>query len=221
MNPLALFGIALVLGIRHATDPDHVVAVTAIAARTRRVTAAALLGVIWGLGHTLTLFVAGGAIIFFNLVVPPRVGLALEFAVAIALVAVGALNLRRARGAHDEHGGLAGEGRVPRRRAFGMGIVHGLAGSAAVALLVLATVRDPRLAAAYLALFGAGTLVGMALVTAGFAAPIATATRRWPSLGGNVRLATGVLSVAFGVWLMWQIGLVDGLFSATPHWDPH
>lgn len=220
MSPLALLGIALVLGIRHATDPDHVVAVTAIAARTRRVATAALLGVIWGLGHTLTLFVAGGAIILFNLVVPPRVGLALEFAVAIALVAVGALNLRRAR-AHDDHGGLAGEGRVPHWRAFAMGLVHGLAGSAAVALLVLATVRDPRLAAAYLALFGAGTLAGMALVTAGFAAPIATATRRWPSLGGHVRLATGVLSVAFGVWLMWQIGLVDGLFGATPHWDPH
>src|SRR5216117_2062858 len=94
MNPVALLGLALALGLRHAADPDHVVAVTAITARTRRVFPAMWLGVVWGLGHTVTLFTAGAAIILFNLVVPPRVGLTLELGVGLALVVVGLLNLK-------------------------------------------------------------------------------------------------------------------------------
>ena len=174
MHPVALLGIGLALGIRHAADPDHVVAVTAITARTRGVLGAAWLGVVWGLGHTLTLFAVGAAIILFNLVVPPRVGL-----------------------------------------------VHGLAGSAAVALLVLASVRDPRWATLYLLVFGAGTLLGMALITTSIATPLAAATRRWSGFGRAARLATGTLSLLFGAWLIWQIGWRDGLFLATPVWTPH
>ena len=216
MNPLALVAFGFVLGLRHATDPDHVVAVAAIAARTRRLWPAAWLGVVWGLGHTLTLFVAGAAIILFNLVVPPRVGLALEFAVALALVAVGALNLGHRHAAAPREDAV-----VPARRAFTVGLVHGLAGSAAVALLVLATVQDPRWAILYLLVFGAGTLAGMVIVTTGFAAPVSIATARWPHFGHAVRLATGALSIGFGAWLAWQIGWVDGLFRAVPGWTPH
>ena len=89
LQPLALLGLGFLLGLRHAMDPDHVVAVTAIAARTRRALPAALLGIAWGAGHTLTLWLVGAAIIVFDLVVPARVGLALEFAVALALVGLG------------------------------------------------------------------------------------------------------------------------------------
>ncbi|HEY6220933.1 MAG TPA: high-affinity nickel-transport family protein, partial [Candidatus Eisenbacteria bacterium] len=94
MNPFALLGLALALGLRHAADPDHVVAVTAITARTKRVLPAMWLGVVWGLGHTVTLFTVGAAIILFNVVVPPRLGLTLELAVGLALVVVGLLNLK-------------------------------------------------------------------------------------------------------------------------------
>lgn len=218
MDPLAVVGLGLFLGLRHATDPDHVVAVTAIAARTRRLAPAAWLGIVWGLGHTLTLFVVGGAIILFNLTVPPRLGLALEFVVGIALVVVGFLNLRGNRHAHDD--GIAGS-RVPALRAFVVGTVHGLAGSAAVALLVLSTVRDPRVGVAYLLVFGLGTLIGMTLVTTSVSAPIGLASRRWENLAPVARVATGVLSLGFGLWLMWSIGWQDGLFRAVPHWDPH
>jgi high-affinity nickel-transport protein len=82
---MALLGLGLLLGLRHAADPDHVVAVTAITARTRRIKPAMLFGTVWGLGHTLTLFVVGAGIILFNWIVPPRVGLAMEFCVALAL----------------------------------------------------------------------------------------------------------------------------------------
>lgn len=220
MNLFALLGLGLVLGVRHAADPDHVVAVAAITARTKRLLPATLLGAIWGLGHSLTVFVVGGAILAFNLVVPPRVGLSLEFAVALALVTVGALNLGRAHG-HDHDHPHESPATLPAWRAFFVGLVHGLAGSAAIALLVLATVRDLRAGLAYLATFAFGTLVGMALITTGFALPLAAGSARWPRFAATLRVATGLLSVGFGLWLAWQIGFVDGLFRAVPHWDPH
>jgi len=231
VNPLALLGLGLALGVRHATDPDHVVAVMAISSRTRRWLPAAKLGAVWGLGHTLTVFVVGSLIIVFNLTVPPRVGLALEFAVALALIAVGALNLgHRHAAAGGERSADAElvrdaasrpEAAVPAGRAFGVGVVHGMAGSAAVALLVLSLIQDPLWACLYLLVFGLGTLIGMALVTAGVVAPVALAARRWPGLQRGARFATGALSIAFGLWLAWQIGVVDGLFGAAPTWDPH
>jgi len=216
-DAFGLLGIGLVLGIRHATDPDHVVAVAAISARSRGPFAATFVGVVWGLGHTLTLFAVGAAIILFNLTVPPRVGLAFELAVALALVLVGTLNLRAtaAGGNGPDH-----DPPLFARRAFGVGLVHGLAGSAAVALLVLATVRDPRLACAYLAIFAVGTLVGMALLTTGLALPLGMAAGRWPALRSWTRVATGTLSLAFGAWLVYRIGWHDGLLRAVPHWRP-
>ncbi len=217
MSTLALAGIGLVLGIRHAADSDHVVAVTAIAARHRHIGPAAFIGAVWGLGHTLTICVVGGLIILFNVVVPPRVGLALEFAVGIALTVVGTLNVAGKGGflsaATDDAKGTG-------VKAFVVGLVHGLAGSAAVALLVLATVREPAAACLYLLVFGFGTICGMMLVTLAFASPVAVLARRFSWSGGTLRLATGVLSLAFGAYVMIQVGFVDGLFRAVPHWDP-
>ncbi len=219
---MALLGLALALGLRHAADPDHVVAVTAITTRTKRILPAMWLGVVWGLGHTLTLFTVGAAIILFNWVVPPRVGLSLEFAVGLALVGIGLLNLGAPSSGDAAASGLDPKsGRLPAGRAFLVGLVHGLAGSAAVALLVLATVRDPRSACAYLLVFGIGTLAGMALITTGIAAPLSAASRRWGGFGRGARLVTGAISLLFGAWLVYQIGFRDGLFLATPHWTPH
>jgi high-affinity nickel-transport protein len=219
MDSLAVLALGLFLGLRHATDADHVVAVTAIAARYRKIAPAALVGAVWGVGHSLTICLVGGAIVLFNLSVPPRVGLSLEFAVGIALAVVGALNLF-GRGGFLATNGFA-EGRLPSARAFGLGVIHGLAGSAAVALLVLATVRDPRTGLVYLAVFSLGTVLGMVLVTLGIAAPVRLFAARWPGFGAPLRVATGALSLAFGGWILWQVGVVDGLFGANPSWDPH
>jgi high-affinity nickel-transport protein len=214
MKLFALLGLGLLLGLRHAADPDHVVAVTAIASRTRRILPAAWLGIVWGLGHTLTLFAVGAGIILFNWIVPPRLGLTMEFCVALALVVVGLLNLGRRRHDHDSVDSTRpGDG-----RAFAVGVVHGLAGSAAVTLLVLATVREPVWACGYLLVFGLGTLLGMALITTGFALPVATAAHRWDGAAAMIRFSTGVLSLAFGLWLVYHIGWRDGLFLSAPHW---
>lgn len=217
MNPFALLGLGLVLGMRHATDADHVVAVTAIAARHRKAGPAALIGALWGLGHTLTIFVVGAAIILLNLTVPPRVGLSLEFAVGIVLTLVGLWNIAGRKGFVSSG---ADDG-LPSWRAFLVGLVHGLAGSAAVALLVLATVHDTWPAVGYLLVFGLGTIVGMMTITLAFAVPAGALAARFTRVAPHLRLATGLLSLAFGLYVMGRIGFADGLFTAHPTWTPH
>ena len=199
------------LGLRHATDADHVVAVTTIVARQRSWWQAARIGAVWGVGHSVTLFLLGGAIIGFRVVIPPHLGLGLEFVVALMLIGLGYANLRQ----RDEPSAPS------LHRPFWIGVVHGLAGSAAVALLVLSTIRAPLEAAAYLLMFGFGTIVGMMLVTLLLAAPTVYAGARVARMQGRVRLAAGALSIVFGLLLARELIVDGGLFSAVPSWDPH
>jgi high-affinity nickel-transport protein len=106
-------------------------------------------------------------------------------------------------------------------RPLAVGIVHGLAGSAAVALLVLTTIRDPRWAIAYLLVFGAGTIAGMMVITMLIGAPFAYTGRKFTNFNRGLGVAAGLVSVAFGLFMTFQIGFVDGLFTANPHWTPH
>jgi len=102
-----------------------------------------------------------------------------------------------------------------------VGVVHGLAGSAAVALLVLTTIRDAGAALFYLLIFGVGTVMGMMLLTTAMAVPVALASQRYGSLERVLGRATGLASIAFGAFLAYQIGFVDGLFLGDVSWDPH
>jgi high-affinity nickel-transport protein len=204
--------------MRHATDADHVVAVTTLVARRRGARAALSIGALWGLGHGLTLLVVGGSIILLGLAVPPRLGLVLELGVALMLIALGTVNLLSAA-SHAAPATGARDGQ--RLRSLGIGVVHGLAGSAAVALLVLSTIQHAGWALVYLLCFGAGTIVGMAGLTAAMSVPLAAAARRFGSLEQQLAHLTGALSVAFGIFLVYQIGFVDGLFAVGPSWAPH
>ncbi len=205
---LSLFG--LLLGIRHAVDPDHVVAVTAIATGQRSVRNAGMIGAMWGVGHTFTILLVGGAIIVFRIAIPPRLGLAFEFAVGIVLIVLGLANL------------LSRADVTPPRnsaRPVVVGMVHGLAGSAAVALLVLAAVRDTAWAIGYLMLFGLGTIVGMIAVTTAIAVPAAYAANRVTALRRYLVVASGATSVIAGTLIAVQLA-GNGLFSASPVWVP-
>src|ERR1700731_1906654 len=270
-----LFAIVLLgffLGMRHATDPDHVIAVTTIVSRERTMLHAALIGAFWGLGHTVTIFAVGSAIILFNLTIPPRLELSMELSVGLMLILLGVMNLtglmRRAidwitirrlgPGAHshvvlgrstihthdDEDepvrvgrestlGGVAQLGPQwrPRwlktlglfhiARPLTVGIVHGLAGSAAVALLVLTTIHRPAWAIGYLLVFGLGTIAGMMLITAAIAVPFAYTMQHFVRLNRGLAMASGMLSLSFGLFLCYQIGFVEGLFTSHPGWLPH
>lgn len=148
---LLAFVASLLHGMRHATDADHIVAVSTIVNRERSAWRSSRIGVMWGLGHTLTIFVVGGAIVLFKLAFTPRVGLSMEFSVALMLMVLGYLNLTRRDPVPES---------VPHFRPFLVGMVHGMAGSAAATLLILPLIDDPRLALLYLGVFGLGTIVG-------------------------------------------------------------
>jgi hypothetical protein len=202
---------SLLLGMRHATDPDHIVAVTTIVSREKSLRRSMGVGVLWGIGHTVTIFAVGGALVLYKFAFTPRLGLSMEFTVAIMLVVLGVLNLRPRGHLHVE---------VPRMRPFVIGVVHGLAGSAAATILILPLIDDVRWALVYLAVFGAGTVAGMALITMAIAAPSIYAGNRVAGLQRGLRLASGVASLAFGAYLGYKIGFVDGLFTAQAHWTP-
>lgn len=211
-DALAPILLGALLGLRHATDADHVVAVTAIVARERRLARAVGIGALWGVGHTLTLLLLGGTIIAFRLVIPARIGLGLEFGVALMLIGLGYANLRRSD--EDENAPVVA-------RPLLIGVVHGLAGSAAVALLVLATIRGTAAALFYLLMFGLGTIAGMMLVTLILAAPALYAASRVKRMQTGIRVAAGTLSIVFGLLLARELIVDGGLFSAAPTWDPH
>jgi high-affinity nickel permease len=219
---LSIVALGFFLGMRHATDPDHVIAVTTIVSRQKSIRHAALIGVLWGLGHTITILAVGSAIILFGLVIPPRVGLTMELSVGLMLILLGILNLSgimrwiaetftpSAQGHSHPHGHgdyihSHPHGHAPERhghaddatlvgwmdRTFGrlglyqivrplaVGIVHGLAGSAAVALLVLTTIRVPLWGVLYLLVFGLGTVAGIIVYRMGFASGLFTNHPNW------------------------------------------
>lgn len=211
MSLFLTFITSLMLGMRHATDPDHIVAVTTIVSRERSVVKAARIGAVWGIGHTLTLLIVGGAIIAFKVVFDARLGLSLELSVAVMLIVLGLLNIFDVRARSDN---------PSASRPFFVGVVHGLAGSAAAALLIVPLIDDPRWAALYLFTFGLGTIVGMTLVTITIAAPSLLASAHMPSLQRTLRVASGAVSVVFGLYLAHKIGFTDGLFTADPRWSP-
>jgi len=216
------------LGMRHATDPDHVVAMMTIVSRQRKVAKAGIIGAIWGIGHTATILVVGAAIILFKVAIPPRLGLSMEFAVGLMLILLGVLNLTGVmRWLHDRFTPSALQierpddlGLYNTLRPLIIGTVHGLAGSAAVAILVMTTIGDPWWSVAYLLLFGLGTVAGMAAMTTAMAFPIVYAGRKMFRWNEAITMGSGLISVAFGLFISIQIGFSDGLFSSAPHWIP-
>ena len=261
---LSIIALGFFLGMRHATDPDHVIAVTTIVSRQRSIRYAALIGVLWGVGHTITIFAVGSAIILFGLVIPPRIGLTMELSVGLMLILLGILNLsgimrwitenlsplQAAEHSHPHgHGDYVHNhphGHNPEThghredatpvswmdRTFGklglyqivrplaVGIVHGLAGSAAVALLVLTTIRVPSWAVLYLLVFGIGTVAGMMLITAAIAVPFKFSSGRFARVNRAMGLISGLASLAFGLFIVYQMGYVNHLFTHNPIWIP-
>lgn len=246
------------LGMRHATDADHVVAVTTIVTRQREIASAAVTGLLWGIGHTFTLVAVGAAIILFNLTIPNWIGVGMELSVGLMLVLLGLFNIaaffnlrpgvwRRAGPGRSEvihshahsHGDYVhthphghspdvhphqpdqtplaaidrrfGASRLYRHaRPVIVGIVHGLAGSAAVTLLVLAAVRDPGWAIGYLLVFGVGTIAGMMLITVSIASAFHFAGARSDVASRRLGFAAGIASIFFGLAFAYQV------WSRTP-----
>lgn len=251
-DALVVVALGFFLGMRHATDPDHVLAVTTIVTRGFDLRRAAMIGVLWGLGHSLTVLAVGSAIVLFNVVIPDTAGRGMEMLVGAMLVALGLVNVLafvrlRLRSwpqvagvsahvhshahAHGDyvHAHVHGHapdvhphapdrtpvafldrvaGRWPfyaAARPVAIGVVHGLAGSVAVTLLVVAVVPEPSWAVAYLLVFGLGTIVGMLIVTVSLASAVRLAARRSERLLQHVGLVAGLASIVFGIVFAHQV----------------
>ncbi len=202
---LTLLGLGFLLGMRHATDADHVVAVSTIVSRERSLASAAGIGMMWGIGHTFPVVLVGSAYILLRTVIPPRLVLGLEMGVAIMLIVLGIHNLAAPAGRASYH----------RARPLIVGVVHGLAGSAAAAILILATVGTPKWAMLALGMFGLGTVAGMMLVTLVLAIPALYAMSRFARAERPIIIASGIASVAFGLMLAHRVGFVEGLFTVA------
>jgi high-affinity nickel permease len=262
----AIVAVGLLLGMRHATDPDHVIAVCTIVSREGNLKRAALIGSAWGVGHTLTILLVGSAMVIFRILLPARLGLAMELAVGLMLVYLGLKNLRsvfacsvgrvatdadcnlQERIAYHSHGDYVhthhhpdanADAHDPQRnpvaamdrrfsgwmvytwtRPLIVGVVHGLAGSAAIALLVLSTIPTIPWAMAYLAVFGIGTTVGMMLITLTIGSTFSCALKRFARVGPYLGWVAGMVSLAFGVFIAYHISFVDGLFNTQANCVP-
>jgi ABC-type nickel/cobalt efflux system permease component RcnA len=218
----AVLALGLALGLLHALDADHLLAVSTITSERPSPRRAALAGAVWGLGHALSLAVVGLAVVLFRWVVPPSFGAWCELAAAAMLVGLGVRAIRRGLGravvhvhvhAHDghlhahrhlhvrdhhAHAGLLHAVSHAGRGPFVVGVVHGLAGSAALALVTLATVSSPALGVAYVLVFGLGAAAGMTLASAAVALPLRAAHRARGRLHHRLDVALGASGVVFG-----------------------
>jgi ABC-type nickel/cobalt efflux system permease component RcnA len=220
-----LAAVGFVLGLRHALDPDHVVAVTTLVSERSSLRRASVVGASWGLGHAAALLLCGGAVLVLKLSLPAGLEAALEAAVAAMLIALGSLAVRaalryrlhahahahegrehvhfHAHPAGDGHGVHAhrhplGEGVKP----FLVGAVHGLAGSGALALLALGAAPSLPAGLAYIGMLGVGSIAGMLLLSVLMSLPLAFLQRRYSLAHNRIQLAAGLASMAFGLWLL-------------------
>jgi hypothetical protein len=233
-SPLLLLGAGLTFGLKHALDADHLAAVSTIAGGSKSLVSSSMIGALWGAGHSVALLAAGVAVILLHVEIGARTALVLEFGGALMLIGLGANALRTLLGgghihvhAH-EHGGhvhlhphLHGgrpEPATQTHHGVGLnmqpvfvGFVHGVAGSAALMLLVLSTVPSPWLGVVYIVAFGAGSIGGMLCMSAVVALPARLTVQRFARAHLAVRMLAGLFSLGFGLFMAYQIGVVKGL----------
>jgi len=231
VGSFALLALGLVFGLKHATEVDHVVAVSTIVSGHRSVVRSAMVGGLWGLGHTASLIVVGVIVLVFRVAIPQRVANWLEFGVALMIITLGVLAVTRVlrkrpdvhlhKHVHDgqphvhvhfhehgtEHADAVSTPAVHSHEVTRVGFkpllvgaVHGLAGSAALTLLVLTQIQSMSLGIFYLVLFGLGSTLGMLLMSGLIGLPFALSGRRLSTINYGLQTAAGASSIAFGLW---------------------
>jgi sulfite exporter TauE/SafE len=214
------------LGFEHAFEPDHMVAVTSIVSKHRDLKKTTLLGAIWGFGHTTTLFIVGIIVLFLKLTIPENIAMSLEFFVGIVIMILGLLVIKDIivnkkhfhKHTHDEsthmhlHSHKESDTHTHYHKSFLVGLIHGIAGSAALMLLILSTISSIPLGIAYILIFGLGSMIGMAIVGGMISLPFVLTSKKYTSFNTSIRYITGIFSIAFGAFILIKIGYLEGLF---------
>ncbi|MBV9960593.1 MAG: urease accessory protein UreH [Acidobacteria bacterium] len=240
LSAFGLLGIGLVFGLKHATEADHIVAVSTIVSEQRNLLRSALIGALWGVGHTAALIAVGILVLVLRVAIPEGIARWLEFGVALMIIALGAgalvraLNRRRDVHLHQhQHDGVShvhvhfhehgtehtGAVSTHSHAVLRMGLkpllvgaVHGLAGSAALTLLVLTQIDSVALGLGYLAVFGLGSILGMLLMSGLIGLPFALSARRLGGLHYGLQTVAGALSIVFGLWYAYEAAIESGLW---------
>lgn len=225
-DAFAILLVGLILGIRHALDADHVVAVSTIISKNKNLLKSSILGAAWGLGHASTLLLVGLLVLIFKLSIPTKVALSMELAVGIILVILGLSvakeffidkmhlhchrhesNVHPHLHSHKDRSDHSHEHKMKSEyKTFLVGMVHGLAGSAALMLLVLTTVRTPYQGVLYILIFGLGSILGMVAISTIISLPFAYTTTKFEELNYKIRLTAGFISIFLGISIILTIG---------------
>jgi len=242
VGALGVLGLGLLYGLKHATEVDHIVAVSAMVSEHRKLARAAFVGALWGAGHTASLIIVGAGVLLLRIAIPERVASWLEFGVALMIIGLGLAALRRAlrsrtdfhihRHAHGAlfhaHPHFHEDGRqhadFPKVHSHAVtrmgfkpalvGAAHGLAGSGALTLLVLTQISSPLLGMLYLAVFGMGSIIGMLLMSGLVGLPFVLGSRKLNGIHYRLQMAAGALSIAFGIWYAYETGIASGLMKS-------
>lgn len=243
LGAFAVLGLGLVFGLKHATEVDHVVAVSTIVSEHRNIWRSALVGGLWGMGHTASLIIVGVIVLALRIAIPEHVSNWLEFGVALMIIGLGVNAFVRAlRGRSDVHlhqhahegaahahvhfhedgtehaGPVAAHSHEVSRIGFKpllVGAMHGLAGSGALTVLVLAQIESAILGLLYLAVFGIGSIIGMLLMSFLVGLPFALSARRLNGFNYGLQTVAGILSIAFGLWYAYETGIASGLLGTV------
>lgn len=231
---ISVLGAGFVLGLKHALDADHLAAMsTMMKDKKRGLFAPPIIGSIWGLGHTTSLFIAGLIVVLLDVSISDMLALALEFGVALMLIGLG-LNLLRKiffggrLHAHEHvHGGhghthphvhAAQEAAIKAhhetlfdKRPFVIGLIHGMAGSAALVLLVLSTIDSRAVGMLYIAIFGIGSAGGMLIMSTVMSLPFFLLAGRFNKIASALESIAAVASIGFGFLLAYEVGVAENL----------
>jgi ABC-type nickel/cobalt efflux system permease component RcnA len=210
---LSILLLGFLLGIKHAIEPDHIIAVSTIASESKNLKRSVFAGVYWGIGHTATLFIVGMFLIVAKNTITDTVALSLEFIVGIMLVSLG-LNSILAFIKHRHHShDIPNQDKKSRShlKSFFIGLIHGLAGSAAMVLLTMSTVTTAWQGALYILIFGCGTVVGMLSFSTVIGIPFVLTSGK--QINGYLNNLAGIVSILFGIYYMYNLGVNEGLFN--------
>ncbi|WP_270181160.1 urease accessory protein UreH domain-containing protein [Alkalihalobacillus sp. CinArs1] len=197
---MSVLFVGLILGIKHAIEPDHVIAVSTVASNTKKWWRSSLAGIFWGIGHTATLFIVGIMVIALKGTIPEGWSLWMEVIVGVMLVYLGFKSIVLAR---KQKAGHAHDQKSPYLKSVVIGSIHGLAGSGALVLLTMSSVDHIWEGALYILMFGLGTVIGMLFFTTVLAVPFLLSKSK--SIHYNLTRFAGLVSVVFGVYYMYSV----------------